>query len=123
MLHFFATDGVQPSLEYCTDNCLLDSTDAPASVYLRNGNNFLNFEGEFRTLQLELAEFDFIRRRQVDVGASGLGVQFDLFDNVDTTVSGLSFDCSIDLRFGPAGDIVNLMSANRPRTIPRTMAE
>lgn len=102
---------------------MLDSTDAPASVYLRNGSSFLSFEGEFRTLQLELAEFDFIRRRQIDVGTSGLGVQFDLFDNVDTTVSGLSFDCSIDLRFSPVGDIVNLMSVNRPRTIPRTMAE
>ena len=113
--HYFDPAGVRLGLAYWGDNSVLDSTDARASLYVRGSSGSLSFDYEFRDLQLELPEFDFIRRRQVNFDAHGygLGARLDLTDNVDVRFRGMSYDYSINLRLDPNRDIVNLISVTR----------
>lgn len=113
--HFFDPVGVRLGLAYWGDNNVLDSTDARAGVYFRGRRGSLGFDYEFRDLELELPEFDFIRRRQVNFDANGygLGARLDLSDDVDVRFKGMSYDYSINLRLDPNRDIVNLISVTR----------
>ena len=113
--HFFNPVGVRLGLAYWGDNNVLDSTDARAGVYFRGSRGSLGFDYEFRDLELELPEFDFIRRRQVNFDANGygLGARLDLSDDVDVRFKGMSYDYSINLRLDPNRDIVNLISVTR----------
>ena len=113
--HFFDPAGVRLGLAYWGDNSVLDSTDARASLYFRGGSGSLSFDYEFRDFELELPEFDFIRRRQVNFDANGfgLGARLDLSDTVDIRVKGMSYDYSVNLRLDPNRDIVNLISVTR----------
>jgi hypothetical protein len=113
--HFFDPVGVRFGLAYWGDNNVLDSTDARAGVYFRGSRGSLGFDYEFRDLELELPEFDFIRRRQVNFDANGygLGARLDLSDDVDVRFKGMSYDYSINLRLDPNRDIVNLISVTR----------
>ena len=113
--HFFDPVGVRLGLAYWGNNSVLDSTDARAAVYFRGSSGSLSFDYEFRSLELELPEFDFIRRRQVNFDANGygLGARLDLSDNVDVRFKGMSYDYSINLRLDPNRDIVNLISVTR----------
>jgi len=113
--HYFDPAGVRLGLAYWGDNSVLDSTDARASLYVRGSSGSLSFDYEFRDLELELPEFDFIRRRQVNFDAHGygLGARLDLTDNVDVRFRGMSYDYSVNLRLDPNRDIVNLISVTR----------
>lgn len=113
--HFFDPVGVRLGLAYWGDNSVLDSKDARASVYFRGDRGSLSFDYEFRDFELELPEFDFIRRRQVNFDANGLGLgaRLDLSDSVDVRFKGMSYDYSVNLRRDPNRDIVNLISATR----------
>jgi hypothetical protein len=113
--HFFDPAGVRLGLAYWGDNSVLDSTDARASVYFRGSRGSLSFDYEFRDLELELPEFDFIRRRQVNFDANGfgLGARLDLSENVDVRFKGMSYDYSVNLRLDRNRDIVNLISVTR----------
>ncbi len=113
--HFFDPAGVRLGLAYWGDNNLLDSTDARASLYFRATRGSLSFDYEFRDLELELPEFDFLRRRQVNFDANGygLGARLDLSDSVDVRFKGMSYDYSVNLRLDPNRDIVNLISVTR----------
>jgi hypothetical protein len=113
--HFFDPAGVRLGLAYWGDSSVLDSTDARASLYFRAASGSLSFDYEFRDLELELPEFDFLRRRQVNFDANGygLGARLDLTDGVDVRFKGMSYDYSINLRRDPNRDIVNLISVTR----------
>jgi hypothetical protein len=113
--HFFDPVGVRLGLAYWGDNSVLDSTDARASVYFRGSRGSLGFDYEFRDFELELPEFDFFRRRQVNFDAKGfgLGARLDLSENVDVRLKGMSYDYSVNLRLDPNRDIVNLISVTR----------
>ena len=113
--HFFDPAGVRLGLAYWGDNSVLGSTDARASLYVRGSSGSLSFDYEFRDLELELPEFDFIRRRQVNFDANGfgLGARVDLSDRVDVRFKGMSYDYSVNLRLDPNRDIVNLISVTR----------
>ena len=113
--HFFDPAGVRLGLAYWGDNSVLDSRDARASLYFRGGSASLSLDYEFRDLELELPEFDFIRRRQVNFDANGygLGARLDLTENVDFRFKGMSYDYSVNLRLDPNRDIVNLISVTR----------
>ena len=113
--HYFDPAGVRLGLAYWGDNSVLDSTDARASLYVRGSSGSLSFDYEFRDLELELPEFDFIRRRQVNFDANGfgLGARVDLSDRVDVRFKGMSYDYSVNLRLDPNRDIVNLISVTR----------
>ena len=113
--HFFDPAGIRFGVAYWGDNSVLDSKDARGSVYFRGGRGSLSFDYEFRDLQLELPEFDFIRRRQVNFDAHGygLGARLDLTDDVDIRFKGMRYDYSINLRLDPNRDIVNLISVSR----------
>ena len=113
--HYFDPAGVRFGLAYWGDNSVLDSTDARASLYVRGSSGSLSFDYEFRDLELELPEFDFIRRRQVNFDANGfgLGARVDLSDRVDVRFKGMSYDYSVNLRLDPNRDIVNLISVTR----------
>ena len=113
--HFFDPAGVRLGLAYWGDNSVLDSTDARAALYVRGSSGSLSFDYEFRDLELELPEFDFIRRRQVNFDANGfgLGARVDLSDRVDVRFKGMSYDYSVNLRLDPNRDIVNLISVTR----------
>lgn len=113
--HFFDPAGVRLGLAYWGDNSVLDSRDARASLYFRGSSGSLSFDYEFRDLELELPEFDFIRRRQVNFDANGfgLGARLDLSERVDVRFKGMSYDYSVNLRRDPNRDIVNLISVTR----------
>ena len=113
--HFFDPVGVRLGLAYWGDNSVLDSTDVRASVYFRGGRGSLGFDYEFRDFELELPEFDFFRRRQVNFDANGfgLGARLDLSENVDVRLKAMSYDYSVNLRLDPNRDIVNLISVTR----------
>ena len=113
--HFFDPAGVRLGLAYWGDNSVLDSTDARASLYFRGSGGLLSFDYEFRDLELELPEFDFTRRRQVNFDANGfgLGARLDLSENVDVRFKGMSYDYSVNLRLDRNRDIVNLISVTR----------
>ena len=113
--HYFDPAGVRLGLAYWGDNSVLDSTDARAALYVRGSSGSLSFDYEFRDLELELPEFDFIRRRQVNFDANGfgLGARVDLSDRVDVRFKGMSYDYSVNLRLDPNRDIVNLISVTR----------
>ena len=113
--HFFDPAGVRLGLAYWGDSSVLDSTDARASLYFRASSGSLSFDYEFRDLELELPELDFLRRRQVNFDANGygLGARLDLTDSVDIRFKGMSYDYSINLRRDPNRDIVNLISVTR----------
>jgi hypothetical protein len=113
--HFFDPAGVRLGLAYWGDNSVLDSTDARAALYVRGSSGSLSFDYEFRDLELELPEFDFIRRRQVNFDANGfgLGARVDLSDRVDVRFKGMRYDYSVNLRLDPNRDIVNLISVTR----------
>ena len=113
--HFFDPAGVRLGLAYWGDNSVLDSKDARASVYFRGDRGSLSFDYEFRDFELELPDFDFFRRRQVNFDANGfgLGARLDLSDSVDVRFKGMSYDYSVNLRRDPNRDIVNLISVTR----------
>ncbi len=113
--HFFDPAGVRLGLAYWGDNSVLDSRDARASLYFRGGRGSLSFDYEFRDLKLELPESDFIRRRQVNFDANGVGLsaRLDLSEHVDVRFKGMNYDYSINLRLDPNRDIVNLVSVTR----------
>ena len=113
--HFFHPVGVRLGLAYWGDNSVLVSTDVRASVYFRGGRGSLSFDYEFRDFELDLPEFDFFRRRQVNFDANGLGLgaRLDLSDNVDIRFKGMSYDYSVNLRIDPNRSIANLISATR----------
>jgi hypothetical protein len=113
--HFFDPAGVRLGLAYWGDNSVLDSTDARASLYFRGSRGSLSFDYEFRDFELELPEFDFLRRRQINFDANGLGLgaRLDLSENVDVRFKGMSYDYSVNLRLDPNRDIVNLISVTR----------
>ena len=113
--HYFNPAGVRLGLAYWGDSSVLDSTDARASLYFRASGGSLSFDYEFRDLELELPELDFLRRRQVNFDANGygLGARLDLTDSVDVRFKGMSYDYSINLRRDPNRDIVNLISVTR----------
>ena len=113
--HFFDPAGVRLGVAYWGDSGLLDSTDLRAALYFRGNRGYLSFDYEFRDFELELPEFDFLRRRQVNFDANGfgLGARLDLSDNVDLRFRGMSYDYSVNLRFDPDRDLVNLISVTR----------
>ncbi|HSM32090.1 MAG TPA: hypothetical protein VK854_15440 [Woeseiaceae bacterium] len=113
--HFFDPAGVRLDLAYWGDNSVLDSRDARASLYFRGGSGSLSLDYEFRDLELELPEFDFIRRQQVNFDANGFGfgARLDLSERVNVRFKGMSYDYSVNLRRDPTRDIVNLISVTR----------
>jgi hypothetical protein len=113
--HFFDPAGIRLGLAYWGDNSVLDSTDARASLYFRGGRGSLSFDYEFRDFELELPEFDFLRRRKVNFDANGigLGARLDLSESVDVRLKGMSYDYSVNLRLDPNRDIVDLISVTR----------
>ncbi len=113
--HFFDPVGVRLGVAYWGDNRLLDSNDLRASLYFRGARGYLSFDYEFRDFELELPESDFLRRRQVNFDANGigLGARLDLTEDVDLRFRGMSYDYSVNLRFDPDRDLVNLISVTR----------
>lgn len=113
--HFFDPAGVRLGVAYWGDSSLLDSTDLRASLYFRGGRGYLSFDYEFRDFELDLPAFDFLRRRQVNFDANGfgLGARLDLTDEVDLRFRGMSYDYSVNLRFDPDRELVNLISVTR----------
>jgi hypothetical protein len=113
--HFFDPAGIRLGVAYWGDSNLLDSTDLRASMYFRGARGYLSFDYEFRDFELELPEFDFLRRRKVNFDANGigLGARLDLTDDVDLRFRGMSYDYSVNLRFDPDRDLVNLISVTR----------
>lgn len=113
--HFFDPAGVRLGAAYWGDSSLLDSTDLRASLYFRGARGSLSFDYEFRDFELELPEFDFLRRRQVNFDANGLGLgaRLDLSDDIDLRFRGMSYDYSVNLRFDPDRDLVDLISVTR----------
>ena len=113
--HFFDPAGLRLGLAYWGDNSVLDSADARVSVYFRGNRGSLSFDYEFRDFELELPDFDFFRRRQVNFDANGygLGARLDLSENVDVRFKGMSYDYSVNLHLDPNRDIVNLISVTR----------
>jgi hypothetical protein len=113
--NFFDPAGMRLGVAYWGDNSLLDSTDLRASLYFRGSRGYLSFDYEFRDFELDLPAFDFLRRRQVNFDANGfgLGARLDLTDDVDLRVRGMSYDYSVNLRFDPDRELVNLISVTR----------
>ena len=113
--HLFDPVGVRLGIAYWGDNSVLDSIDGRASVYFRSGRGSLSFDYEFRDFELELPESDFTRRRKVkfDANGYGLGARFDLAENLDVALRGMSYDYSVNLRLDPNRDIANLISVTR----------
>ena len=113
--HFFDPAGIRVGVAYWGDNSLLDSTDLRASLYFRGARGYLSFDYEFRDFELELPDIDFLRRREVNFDANGigLGARLDLTDEVDLRFRGMSYDYSVNLRLNPDRDLVDLISVTR----------
>ena len=113
--HYFDPAGVRFGVAYWGDDDILDSVDLRTSLYFRGDKGSLSFDYEFRDFELELPDFNMLRRRQVNFDANGVGIaaRLDLTDRVDVRLKGIAYDYSVNLRLDPNRDIVNVISVSR----------
>ncbi len=113
--HWFDPVGVRVGVAYWGDSDVLDSNDWRASLYWRNDAVTLAGDYEFRDFTFQIPATDFFPGRTVEFDASGVGLsaRFDLTDTVDLSLSGMTYDYSINLSLDRNRGILELLSFSR----------
>ena len=113
--HFFDPVGVRAGVSYWGDSDILDSNDYRASLYWRGDKVELSGEYEFRDFDFIVPALDLASVREFMFDADGIGLRarFELSDNVSMSLSGKSYDYSVDFVPAENTDVISLFSVTR----------
>jgi hypothetical protein len=113
--HWFKPVGVRIGVAYWGDPDVLDSTDWRGSLYWRGESASISGNYEFRDFELDVPRTALFPGRTVLFDADGLGItaRFDLSNTVDLSLSGMTYDYSVNFRPVEDRDIVSLLSVSR----------
>ena len=113
--HYFDPIGVRLSASYWGDNDILDSVDTRLALYWRGDAVTLGADFEYRDLEFDIPANDFFPGRNVGFNATGVGAHATvaLSEAVSLSVSGLSYDYSVNLRLDQNRPIARLLNISR----------
>ncbi len=113
--HRFDPVGVRLSTSYWGDNDILDSVDGRFSLYWRGNGVTLGGDVEYRDFEFDIPETDFFAGRKVGFDATGVGAHasVSLSDAVSLSLSGMSYDYSVNLRLDQNRPIARLLNISR----------
>lgn len=113
--HWFKPVGIRIGAAYWGDPDRLDSVDGRASLYWRGDKASISGNYEYRDFTLHLPDTDLFRGRTIDFNAKGLGAlaRFNLSDNVDLSLSGMTYDYSVNLNPDESRDTVRALPISR----------
>ena len=113
--HFFDPVGVRLSAAYWGDNDILDSLDTRLALYWRGDGITLGADAEYRDFEFDIPANDFFAGREVGFDAMGIGAHatMALSDTVSLSLSGISYDYSVNLRLDQNRPIARLINISR----------
>lgn len=113
--HLFDPVGVRLSAAYWGDNDILDSLDGRFTLYWRGNGVTLGGDVEFRDFEFDIPATDFFEGRDVQFDATGVGAHatFAASDTVSLSLSGISYDYSVNLRLDQNRPIARLLNISR----------
>lgn len=113
--HFFDPVGVRLGAAYWGDDDLLASRDLRGAVFFRGGSGYLSLNGEYRDFEFFVDGGRFFAARTVSFDAGGLGLSgsLDVSPGVRLRAAGMSYDYSVDFRFGDGDRIRNQLLLSR----------
>ena len=113
--HHFDPVGIRVGVSYWGDSDILDSNDWRASLYWRGDKVELSGEYEFRDFDFIVPSIDLdsVREFMFDADGIGLRARFDLSENVSMSLSGKSYDYSVDFVPDENRDVLSLFSVTR----------
>ena len=112
---WFDPFGVRVGGAYWGDSNILDSRDLRASVYWRAEHVTLAGDYEYRDFRFTVPAAGQFPGRTFDFDANGVGLttRFELSDTVSLSLSGMSYDYSVNLRLDDNRGILDLLSISR----------
>ncbi|MEM8816039.1 MAG: hypothetical protein AAGE85_09435 [Pseudomonadota bacterium] len=113
--HHFDPLGVRLAAVYWGDDAVLDSVDGRFRVYWREPRFTLAGDFEYRDFEFDLPGGTQLPGRTVSFDARGVGAmaRLDLGESVDVSVSGMSYDYSVNLRLDQNRGIARLLNVSR----------
>jgi len=113
--HYFDPVGVRVGVSYWGDSDILDSNDWRASLYWRGDKVTLSGEYEFRDFDFIVPSIDLASVREFAFDADGIGLRarFELSDSVSMSLSGKSYDYSVDFVPDENRDVISLFTVTR----------
>lgn len=113
--HFFDPIGVRVGASYWGDPDILDSNDWRASLYWRGDKVTLSGEYEYRDFDFSVPSIDLASVREFTFDADGVGLRarFEVSDDVSISLSGKTYDYSVDFVPNENTDVIRLISVSR----------
>lgn len=113
--HWFDPVGVRLGVAYWGDSDILDSRDWRGSLYWRTKSVTLAGDYEYRDFNFILPAIGQFPGRRIEFDAQGIGLstRFELNDVVSLSLTGMSYDYSVDLRLDNNRGILELLSFSR----------
>ena len=113
--HLFDPVGIRLGVSYWGDADILDSNDWRATLYWRGEKVTLSGEYEFRDFDFIVPSLDLVSVREFMFDADGIGLRarFELSDNVSMSLSGKTYDYSVDFVPDENRDVISLFSVTR----------
>ena len=111
----FDPAGLRVGAAYWGDNDILDSIDGRASLYWRSGGRRAALDLEYRDFEFDLPARRLLPGRQFRFDATGVGASagFDLGGNADLSLSGMTYDYSVNLRLDGNRGLLALLNVSR----------
>ena len=113
--HWFDPVGVRLGAAYWGDSDILDSRDWRGSLYWRTSRVTLAGDYEYRDFNFILPAFDQFPGRRIQFDAQGIGLttRFELNGVASLSLTGMSYEYSVDLRLDNNRGILELLSFSR----------
>lgn len=113
--HFFDPVGVRAGVAYWGDEDLLESSDLRAAVFARGESGHLSLNAEHREFDFFVDGGRFFAPRSVGFDATGFGLSgsVDLSPGVSLRAAGMTYDYSVDFRFGDTDRLRNQLLLSR----------
>ncbi len=107
--------GVRIGAAYWGDNDTLDSLDGRASLYWQQSGRRLALDAEYRDFEFDFPGGRFLPGREFRFDATGVGasVGFDLGEDAYLSLSGMSYDYSVNLRLDGNRGLLALLNVSR----------
>lgn len=113
--HWFDPVGVRFGAAYWGDSDILDSRDWRGSLYWRSERFSLAGDYEYRDLNFVLPATNQFPGRTIEFDANGIGLttRFELTDAASISVTGMTYDYSVNLRLDNNRGLLDLLSFSR----------
>jgi len=113
--HYFDPVGLRVSHAYWGDDDVLDSRDWRVSLYWRSDKVTFAANYEYRDFEFDIPSTALFPGRTVNFDADGIGgsARFDLGKSADISLSGMSYDYSVNLSINTDRGIGELVSVSR----------